>query len=208
MKLPNTRAVLRAGAAAAILGAPLLAPPALAGGGGGDGAALLTPDVGLIFWAALTFFILMFILRKFAWGPLLGAIEAREKGIEDSIEQAKRDRDEAQSMLAEQRDMIAEARRERAQAVEQGKRDAEKVKEEILAEARKQREQIQKQTEAQVETGMRQAREELRATAVDLAIQAAEKLIAKNLDDATQRKLVEDHLADLERGGGSASLPN
>ncbi len=175
----------------------------------GGGGALLQPEIGTIFWTLLTFLIMVGILRRFAWKPLLGAIDAREKSIRDAIEQADRDREQAEGLVKEHRDLVAEARRERAEAVEQGKRDAEKVKDEILAKARAQRDQVLKQTEEQVEAGLRKARGELRTTAVDLAILAAEKLLTRNLDDATQRKLVEEHLADLERqSGGSTPLPS
>ncbi len=175
----------------------------------GGGGALLQPEIGTIFWTLVTFLIMVAILGRFAWKPLLGAIDAREKSIRDAIEQADRDRDQAESLVTQHRELLAAARRERAEAVEQGKRDAEKVKDEILTQARAQRDQVLKQTEEQLEAGLRKARGELRATAVDLAILAAEKLLTRNLDDATQRKLVEEHLADLERqSGGSTPLPS
>jgi len=170
---------------------------------------LLTPQLGTIFWTFVTFICLVFLLGKVAWKPLLGAIDAREKAIRDSIDQAQKDREEADGLLGQQRDLLTEARRERAEAVDLAKRDAEKVKEELLDQARQQRDQLLKQTEAQVEAGLRQARAELKLSVVDLAIRAAEKLLTKNLDDATQRKLVEEHLDDLERlSGGSHSLPS
>jgi len=176
---------------------------------GAGGAALLTPNAGTIFWTFLTFLSLMVLLRKFAWKPLLGAIDAREQSIRDSFEQARKDCEQAQTLVAEQRELLSAARRERAEAVDLGKRDAEKVKAEILAEAKKQREQVLEDTQAQIDAGMRKAREDLRGTAVDLAILAAGKLLTKNLDDATQRSLVEEHLADLERrSGDSSSLPS
>ena len=175
----------------------------------GGGGALLQPEIGTIFWTLVTFLIMLGILRRFAWNPLLGAIDAREKSIRDALQQADRDREQVEALLKEQRDLVAEARRERAEAVELGKRDAEKIKDEILGKARAQRDQVLKQTEEQVEAGLRKARGELRATAVDLAILAAEKLLTRSLDDATQRKLVEEHLADLERqSGGSTHLPS
>ena len=175
----------------------------------GGGGALLQPEIGTIFWTLITFLIMVGILRRFAWNPLLGAIDAREKSIRDAIEQADRDREQAEGLVKEHRDLVTEARRERAEAVEQGKRDAERVKDEILAKARAERDHVLRQTEEQLEAGLRKARGELRTTAVDLAILAAEKLLTRNLDDATQRKLVEEHLAELERqAGGSTPLPS
>jgi F-type H+-transporting ATPase subunit b len=176
---------------------------------GGGGASVLTPEIGTIFWTLVTFLIMLLILKRVAWGPLLGAIDAREKSIRDAIEKADSDREQVAGLVAEHKALLAEARRERAEAVEQGKRDAEKVRSEILAKAREQSEQVRKQTEDQVEAGLAKARDELRASAVDLAILAAEKLLSRNLDDATQRKLVEEHLADMARqSGDSTSLPS
>jgi ATP synthase F0 subunit b len=114
---------------------------------------------------------------------------------------------QAEELLGQHRGLLDEARRERAEAVNVGQRDGEKLKAEILAEARKQREQLLAQTEAQVAAGMQQARAELRTITVDLAIQAAEKLLSKNLDEQTHRRLIEEYLADLEKSEGSGSLP-
>jgi len=177
------------------------------GEGGGGGSALITPHIGLIFWTLVTFLALLFLLSKFAWGPILGAMNAREEGIKGDLENARREREEALRLLEEHRGLITLARKERADAVEAGRRDAERLKGEILEEARKQREQLLKQAETQIDAGLRQARAELKGEAADLAIQAAGKLMGKNLDDATQRRLVEDYLADLERLGSSSDAP-
>ncbi len=178
------------------------------GEGGSTGAsALITPEIGLMFWTLVTFLILVVLLAKYAWGPILKAMNAREDGIKNDLDNARKEREDAQRLLEEHRGLINLARKERAEAVEAGRRDAERLKAEILDEARKQREQLQKQSEAQIEAGLRQARAELKGEAADLAIQAAGKLMGKNLDDATQRRLVEDYLADLERLGSSSETP-
>jgi F-type H+-transporting ATPase subunit b len=193
-------------AAVAVL---VAAGPAWASEGGGGGGDLLSPKLGTIFWTFLTFIALVFLLGRFAWKPLLGAIDAREASIRESFDQARKDREQAESLLGEHRELLAAARRERAEAVEQGKRDAEKVKDEILAEAKLKSDQVLKESQAQIDAGLRKAQADLRASAVDLAILAAGKLLAKNLDDATQRRLVEEHLADLERQAAETStLPS
>jgi F-type H+-transporting ATPase subunit b len=192
-----------AGVALAAAGIPLLASE-----GGGGGSALITPAVGTFFWTAITFLVLAVLLGRFAWKPLLGALDERETSIRESIEQARKDREDAEGLIKEHRALIDQARRERAEAVAVGQRDGEKLKGEILEEARNQRARLLEQTEAQVQAGMRQARAELRTVAVDLAIQAAEKLITKNLDDQTQRQLIEDYLADLEKSEEAGPPPS
>lgn len=169
--------------------------------GGGGGNALITPHVGLIFWTLVTFVGLLFLLKRFAWGPIIAAMTAREDGIRGDLDRARSEREEAQRLLEEHRALLTQARKERAEAVEAGRQDAERLKTGILDDARKQREQLVKQADSQIQAGLRQAKAELKGAAVDLAIQAAAKLLGKNLDDATQRRLVEDYIADLERLG-------
>jgi len=195
----------RAAIALALLTAAL---PALASESGGGGGSLIQPKFGTIFWTLVTFAFLVGLLARFAWKPLLGALETREQSIHESIEKARDDRERAEELLRQHQEMLNQARRERSEAVSEGQRDAEKLKAEILDEARKQREQLLAQTKSQIDAGLRQARAELRGDAVDLAILAAEKLLTKNLDDPTQRKLVEEYLADLEQSGEAGSLPS
>ena len=168
---------------------------------------MITPEIGLIFWTLVTFMILLVLLAKFAWGPILKAMNAREDGIKNDLDNARKEREDAQRLLEDHRGLLNQARKERAEAVEAGRRDAERLKSEILDEARRQREQLLKQAEAQIDAGLRQARAALKGEAADLAIQAAGKLMGRNLDDATQRRLVEDYLADLERLGSSSETP-
>lgn len=182
--------------------------PAAASEGGGGASALLQPQIGTIFWTLVTFICLAWLLAKVAWKPLIGALDQREQSIKDNLDSAERERTEAEGLLTEHRALVTQARRERSEALAEGRKDAEKVKADLLEEARKQREQIFKQSEAQIEAGMRQARDELRSDAVDLAIGAAEKLLSRNLDDATHRRLVEEYLAGLESGGDPTSLPS
>jgi F-type H+-transporting ATPase subunit b len=188
--------------------APVLASEGAEAGSKG-GNALITPEIGLIFWTVVTFLVLLFVLSKFAWGPIINAMNAREDGIRSDLDNAKKEREDAQRLLEEHRALLNQARRERAEAVDAGRHDAERLKAEILEDARKQREQLMQQAQRQIEAGLRQARVELKGEAADLAIQAAGRLMGKNLDDATQRRLVEDYLAELERlGSGSNAKPN
>ena len=145
----------------------------------------------------------MVLLGRFTWKPLLSALEQREKSIAGTIEQARKDRESAEALLVEHRQLLDQARRERAEAVAAGQRDAERLKTEILDQARRERDQVLAQTEAQIQSAMREARGDLKAAAVDLAIAAAERLLSRNLDDAAQRRLVEEYVADLEARAGT-----
>jgi len=114
----------------AIVAGLSLAAPALASEGGG-GSSLIEPQIGTIFWTLVTFFALVLVLGRYAWKPLVGALEARERAIREDLEAAARRRDEAQALVAEQRELLTAARRERAEAMDAGRRDA------IVGEARR-----------------------------------------------------------------------
>lgn len=172
------------------------------GGAGGLGAELIRPQVGTLVWTIVTFLLMVLILGRYAWKPLLGALDVREKSLRDAQEQARRDREEAQTVLAEQRDLLAASRRERGEVFDRAKRDAERLKDELLDQARQQQAHMIEQAEQQIAASVRQARAELKTAVVDLSLQAAEKLLSRSLDDATHRKLVEEHLAELERRPG------
>lgn len=193
-------------ASAAVLGTGVAAA---AEGGAAGGSALITPQFGTMFWTLLTFALLLILLRLVAWKPLLGALEARERAIQGDLDEARREREDAQKVLAEHRALVEQARRERAEAVEAGRKDAERLKEEILAEGRRQRDQILEQAGAQIASQLRQAKAEIRSATADLAIEVAGKLLARELDDPSHRKLVEEHLSHLEGlPPGSASMPS
>ena len=183
----------------------LLACGSVFASGESDPGMLVVPQFGLIFWTVVTFLLLAFVLGRFAWKPLLGAIEARERSIQESLDQAKNEREEAEKLLEEHKSLVAQARRERADAMAEGQRDAERLKTEIVEEGRKQREKLLEQAEAQIEAEMRQARAELRGVAADLSIKAAGRLLQSQLDEQAQRRLVEEYLDELEEMPGGSS---
>jgi F-type H+-transporting ATPase subunit b len=199
------RSIATVCAVAAWAAAPTWANEAVEGAdAGGLGAQLIRPQVGTLVWTIVTFVLMAVVLGRYAWKPLLGALDAREKGLRDAQDQARRDREEAETLLREHRELVAAARRERAETFDRARREAERLKEEMLDQARKQQAQLAVQAEEQIQARVRQARAELKTSVADLALQAAEKLLSRSLDDATHRQLVEEHLAELERRPGGA----
>ena len=161
------------------------------------GSQLITPDPGTILWTIITFGILAVLLAKFAWKPLLQTLQDREKTIKDALDQAQKAKVEAEETLRRNQEVLAQARRDTAQIVEQGKREAESQKAEILAQARKEAQDLVEQGKKQVQFEQKQAMDQLRRQVADLAIQAAERLIARSLDDSKQRELVDDYVKNL-----------
>ena len=161
------------------------------------GSSLITPEIGTIFWTVVTFVILAALLGRFAWKPLLATLEERERTIRESLEQAQRARAEADETLRRNQEVLAGARRETAAILEQGKREAEALKGEIVAQARKEAQAIADQGRQQLQFEQKQALEQLRRQVADLAIQAAEAIVRRSLDDSTQRQLVDEYVRGL-----------
>jgi F-type H+-transporting ATPase subunit b len=164
---------------------------------------LLTVHPGLVFWTVLIFGALMFILSRYAFGPLTAAVREREKALTDAIEQAKRDRDEAVALLAEQRKQLDAARSEADKLILEGRSAGEKLRAIMLEETRQQQQEMLDRARREIENEKVRAIAELRREAVDLALAGASKVIERNLDDAGNRKLVETFLASLNTQAGA-----
>jgi len=151
-------------------------------------AGLTDINVALVVWTTVTFALLIVVLGKFAWGPILQMIETREKTIAEAIESAKRERAEADKAHAEAAELVRRNQQEVAAA-----------KAELIAQARKESEDLLKQARATIEEERRAAVAELRSQVVDLAIEAAGRLLATQMDEKKQRQLVEEYLEKLPK---------
>lgn len=162
------------------------------------GASITEVNPGLTFWTLVTFLVVFFVLRWKAWGPILQMVEQREKAIQDAIDAAKRERQEAERMLGEQKQAIAEARREAAEMVKRSQADVEKIREELISRSRKEAEDLMAIALRQIEEEKLKAMAEVRSHAVDLSILAARQLVESSLDETRQRELVSDFIQKLE----------
>lgn len=152
---------------------------------------------GLIIWTWITFIVVAIILRKFAWGPLLAAVEGREKSITNAIESAKRERAEAEKLLSEQKTAIAAARQEAADAVRKTQADMEKFREELMSKARKEADSMKADAQRAISEERAKAIADIKGEAVKLSIAIAEKLLNERLDDAKHEALAQQFVQDL-----------
>jgi F-type H+-transporting ATPase subunit b len=152
---------------------------------------------GLIFWTLVTFIIVAIILRAKAWGPILSLVEEREKQIAGSIEAAKRERAEAEKLLAEQKTAIAEARRDAQEMLRRNQQEVEKFREELMAKSRKEAEEFKASAQREIEEQKSKAIAEVKAIAVDLSMEIASKLLNERLDDSKHRALAEQFVQGL-----------
>ena len=165
--------------------------------------ALFAVDWGLSFWTVATFCSLLFVLTKFAWKPLLGALDAREQKIQAMIDDAKRLKSESETLAEEHRLQLAEARREAQKIVADSRDAAERVRKEIEEKARAEGQSLLERARREIEQEKDSAIDSLRRESVEIALAAASKLIDKNLDSTADRALVTDYLDALTRDGGA-----
>ena len=182
--------------AAALL---LLASPLAAQGDHDAPPGLLSVNGGLMFWTLLIFVALMFILSKYAFGPITAAVEERERALEEAILAAKADREAASALLEQQRQQIEAARNDAQRLIADGRASGEKLRAEMLEETRQQQQELLDRARREIGAERDRAIQQLRSEAVDLAIAGASRVIEKDLDDASNRQLVEKFLVSLDK---------
>lgn len=156
---------------------------------------LVTPAVGLIFWTVLIFLILVFLLYKFAWGPILGMVNKRTKSIEDALNAAEIARKEMADLKAENDQVLKEARIERDKILNEARELKEKIIAESQEKAKAESQKIIDQALALIETEKRAAVNELKNQVATLSVEIAEKVLGKELaDKQSQSALIDDLL--------------
>ncbi len=159
--------------------------------------SLLSPNPGLIFWTAITFVIVLLILKKIAWGPILTALEEREKGIQSSIDRAHQAKDESEAILRKNKELLAKADAESDRIIREGRDFAEKLRADISQKAQSEAQKMIASAKEEIEQEKRRALDVLRNEVADLAVKGAEKIIKTNLDADIQKRIVDSMIQDL-----------
>ncbi|MGZ5304332.1 MAG: F0F1 ATP synthase subunit B, partial [Bacteroidia bacterium] len=140
---------------------------------------LLQPNVGLMFWTLLTFVILLFVLRKFAWGPIMTGIKTREQSIDEALSEAKKAREEMSSLKSENEALLAQARAERDRILKEAKEIKDKMISDAKSVAQEEGKKIMAQAQESIEKEKASAFADLKEQVVTLAIEAASKIVRK-----------------------------
>ena len=148
-------------------------------------------------WTIIIFVVLLIVLRKFAWGPLLAALDEREQKIKEALEQAQKTQRETELVLAENQRRTDEGFKKAEEIVQQARQEAEQMRQKMLEEAKAESRRVTEQGLLRIEAEQRAAMEEIRRVAGDLAIQAAGRLLQVSLSDQQQREIVDKFLADV-----------
>jgi F-type H+-transporting ATPase subunit b len=158
-------------------------------------------DLGTSTWTLVIFLVLLAVLAKWAFPPILGYAQAREERIQESLDEARVARDEAQKALEEQRRELARSREESQQIIAQGKQDAEKVRQELLTKAKAEQQDVVDRAKQEIRREREQALESLRREAVEISMAAAAHLVGRKMDAEEDRRVVREF---LDRAGAAA----
>jgi F-type H+-transporting ATPase subunit b len=169
-------------------------------GGGEHKGSLLDIDPGLIFWTAVTFFLLLFFLGKFAWKPIVKTLQEREAKIKDSLDQAEKARREAEALSRKNEELIARAEREAQELMRHAKEAAEKLKTDVVDQAKEEAAKVLETAKKEIDNDKKSALVELRKEVAHMAVAAASKIIATSLDIEKHRKIVDDFIKEMPEG--------
>lgn len=160
---------------------------------------LLTPGVGLIFWQLIGFLLLLFVLGKYAWKPILGTLQEREDSITEALEAAEVAKNEMKALQAENEKLLDDARAERDLMLKEALKTASIIKDEARAESSKIGQKMIDDARAVINTEKQAALTEVKNQVAQLSLQVAEKLLRKELTDKkAQKELVSDYIKDIQ----------
>jgi len=159
---------------------------------------LVQPDPGLFLWTILTFLVLLVLLAKFAWKPLLALLDRREEMIRLSLDDAEKAKQELQRLQQESKEILSKARVEAQSILAKSRSEAEKLKGELRQEAKGQADSILRDAEKQIQVETEKAIAVIKNEVVDLSLLVASKLIKKNLSKEDNQSLIEESLKQVE----------
>lgn len=170
--------------------------------GGHEEPGLFTGDIGNVIWTVVIFLLLLAVLSKYAWRPMLDALQRREQFIRETLETARKEREEAARRLAEYQEMMARSKQEAQAILEQGRRDAEQVRQRLHQQAQSEADQMIGRAKQEITLAKQSALQDLQNVAADLSVNVASKIIQRNLSVPDQQRLVEESLKQLVKSNG------
>jgi F-type H+-transporting ATPase subunit b len=165
----------------------------------GGGGSLVDLNPGLIIWTLATFILLLLILKKVAWKPILSALDQRETAIKESLEKAEKAKEEAQRILYENQASLSKAEEESRKIVEQGRIYAEKLKEQMIKDSKEQAQKILNEATAEIDRKKEAAFGELKSQIADLVIQTTEKVIGETVDKNIHKKITDRYINEITK---------
>ena len=159
---------------------------------------LITPAFGLIFWQTLIFLVVLLILGKFAWKPILGALKSREESIDEALRSAELAKEEMTSLKADNEKLLAEAKQERDKMIKDAAKLTQEMKDQAKYDAKKIGDKMIEEARMTIENEKNDAIKEIKDQVAELSLQITEKLLKKNLsDDKSQQELIKGYMKDI-----------
>jgi len=158
---------------------------------------ILTPEVTMVILTWVTFFLLLVLLYKFAWKPILSALDEREKHIKKSIEDADKVKAELESLAKRQQEIISEAHAKAKEAIDQSRQAAVQAAKHITDQAKQEANIILENARRDIKEQVKEAQANLREESATIAIQLAAKIIEENLDETKSKKLISKYINEL-----------
>ena len=155
---------------------------------------MLSIEPGLLIWTIITFVCLLVVLRLVAWKPLLSALEQRETTIRNSLDEAQQAREEAERLMAENQRILADANRESARILEQGREEAERLRASLTEQAQADAARLVEDARRDIQRERQLAVQDLKATAAELTLAATGQLLGRSVSDDDHRRLVTEFL--------------
>jgi F-type H+-transporting ATPase subunit b len=159
---------------------------------------LIQVTPGLMIWTIVCFLISLFVLKRYAFGPIQKLIDERRERIRRALDEADEARDEARTLLEEHRKLIGQARSEAEEILSEARQVARGMQERVKEETEADRQRRLEETKRQIEAETRRALEAIRAEVAELSLVAAEKVTRKSLDDKDQRRLIDEAIGELD----------
>jgi F-type H+-transporting ATPase subunit b len=160
---------------------------------------LLSVEPGLMIWTVLIFIILVVLLKKYAWGPLIKSLHDREQGIKDSVDKAEYLKQEAEKILEENKLLLAKADEESRKILNESRQLADKIRSDLMSKANEDAQGVIQRAKAEIEREKVAALNELKDEIASLAVQAAGKIIDENLDANKQKKIIDDFINQIPK---------
>ena len=161
---------------------------------------LVQPDPGLYIWTIVTFLVLMALLAKFAWKPLLAALEERQASIRAALDEAQKARADVERVRVEAERLVNEARVEAGQVLARTREDAARLRDELKSQAQADAARLVSNAERQIQLDTNRALEQIRREAIDLSVAIASKLLQRNVSKEDNARLIDESVKQIDAG--------
>lgn len=166
----------------------------------GTSIDLLKVSPGLVFWTAVTFILVLVVLWLFAWKPIIKGLDARNEKIQDDLDASKKLREQAEAMMSDYRKNLDASKDQALQIIDEGKRDAESIRQRILADAKKEAEEIHDRAVADITQAKTKAIKELEKEVVDISVAIISKILSRDVSKEDHRNIILKELDQLKSG--------